>query len=351
MATTTEAPSGTKPSVTDQDTSAVYDRQIRLWGADAQSKLSSATVLYIHITGVSSEILKNLVLAGVQPAICDGRPYPDTIINTPTSLLPHSERHPTEPSSTSSPSKKQKQTVADAIKPQVLDLNPFLSNLPTEDRPLSALPDTYFGQFDVVVASQLPPDQISRISSATTKNGGQFFLVDTFGTRGVAVLDLGKDHTFRREVGRDKLTPAQKATAYAPASDIMNVSLGDCTGRWDKVAPLEWAAYRTILAFVETKKQWPREDVPAFRKFAREYLVENSNGGAALPFDYLGGDDALEALANMYEYAPVCAVLGGVIGNEIIKALSGKGEPANNVLLFDGEDGGCRSFLVKKKET
>jgi ubiquitin-like 1-activating enzyme E1 A len=45
--------------------------------------------------------------------------------------------------------------------------------------------------------------------------------------------------------------------------------------------------------------------------------------------------------------------MGGVVGNEVIKAISGKGEPAHNTLLFDGlGTGGCLSFFVPgpKKE-
>eukprot|EP00529_Nitzschia_sp_RCC80_P038751 CAMPEP_0113442912 /NCGR_PEP_ID=MMETSP0014_2-20120614/1860_1 /TAXON_ID=2857 /ORGANISM="Nitzschia sp." /LENGTH=62 /DNA_ID=CAMNT_0000333837 /DNA_START=1 /DNA_END=189 /DNA_ORIENTATION=+ /assembly_acc=CAM_ASM_000159 len=52
-------------------------------------------------------------------------------------------------------------------------------------------------------------------------------------------------------------------------------------------------------------------------------------------------------VAGMAQVAPVCAVLGGSLGNEIIKVVSGKGEPANNTLLFDGEACKMWSFMVK----
>jgi ubiquitin-like 1-activating enzyme E1 A len=47
------------------------------------------------------------------------------------------------------------------------------------------------------------------------------------------------------------------------------------------------------------------------------------------------------------EIAPVCSVLGGLVGNEIIKTLTGKGEPANNTLLFDGTSCKAYTFLIK----
>jgi len=46
--------------------------------------------------------------------------------------------------------------------------------------------------------------------------------------------------------------------------------------------------------------------------------------------------------------AVVCAVFGGVIGNEVIKAISGKGEPACNVLCFDGRKGAVKVLKAVK---
>lgn len=45
---------------------ALYDRQIRLWGVDAQQRLRSARVLLCGLSAVQSEVCKNLVLAGIQ---------------------------------------------------------------------------------------------------------------------------------------------------------------------------------------------------------------------------------------------------------------------------------------------
>lgn len=43
----------------------LYDRQIRLWGMDAQNRLRDAKVLIIGVNGVSCEVIKNLVLTGI----------------------------------------------------------------------------------------------------------------------------------------------------------------------------------------------------------------------------------------------------------------------------------------------
>lgn len=48
-----------------KDEAELYDRQIRLWGVQSQQKISSTKILMIGLTGLASEITKNLVLAGI----------------------------------------------------------------------------------------------------------------------------------------------------------------------------------------------------------------------------------------------------------------------------------------------
>jgi ubiquitin-like 1-activating enzyme E1 A len=47
------------------DEIALYDRQLRLWGIEAQNRMRKAKVLLITIKALGNEIAKNLVLAGI----------------------------------------------------------------------------------------------------------------------------------------------------------------------------------------------------------------------------------------------------------------------------------------------
>ncbi|VDI74597.1 ubiquitin-like 1-activating enzyme E1 A [Mytilus galloprovincialis] len=49
-----------------EDEAALYDRQIRLWGLDAQKRLRHSRVLLIGLRGLGAEIAKNIVLAGIK---------------------------------------------------------------------------------------------------------------------------------------------------------------------------------------------------------------------------------------------------------------------------------------------
>lgn len=48
-----------------EDEAALYDRQIRLWGLAAQTKLRSAHILIVGWNGIATEVIKNTVLSGI----------------------------------------------------------------------------------------------------------------------------------------------------------------------------------------------------------------------------------------------------------------------------------------------
>jgi ubiquitin-like 1-activating enzyme E1 A len=338
----------------------VYDRQIRLWGAEAQNKIRDTKVLYVHMSGVSSEALKNLVLAGVRAAICDGRPYPDAMSQTPSSFLPPSERiicdDKKEETSEEENAKKRvkKMTVAEAMQPHVLELNPLLETCDIENLPLSEIPDSYFQLYDIVIASPLASPNhnimskkdILRMADVTTQAGGKFFLVDTFGMYGCAIIDLGSQHQFRQEKGKDKLSDLLNLSTHVPLAQMMSAKLKEVKDRWHKEGPPKvLTMYLAILHYYEQTQQPSNVDknIETFIKITQQYLKDSG-----LESTYLGDEQQLTHLftTSDAQVSPVCAVLGGVLGNEVIKAISGKGQPANNVLLFDGTDGGCKTFLI-----
>jgi len=54
-----------------EEEAAIYDRQIRLWGVEAQRRLRSSRILFCGFRGLNAEICKNLVLGGVSVTIQD----------------------------------------------------------------------------------------------------------------------------------------------------------------------------------------------------------------------------------------------------------------------------------------
>jgi len=154
-------------------------------------------------------------------------------------------------------------------------------------------------------------------------------------------------------VGKDKLEEKVRRMGdegnYLELGGMVGVKLGEVEDRWHKGGkpPKVWAQYKAILNYYEKVGEWPSEEkAEGFGEVTKVFLVEEGLGE-----DYLGDGEELGHLATvaMAEVSPVCAVIAGVIGNEVIKVISGKGEPANNMLMFDGMDGGCRNFTIKQK--
>lgn len=348
-----------KPPQAAPTESDVYDRQIRLWGAEAQSKMSTAKVLYINTSGISSEILKNLVLAGIAASIADGRDYPDAMAQTPSSFLPPSERlEKTDEDANNggtneegpSAKKVKKMSVARAMAPYVQELNPLLPECEiNEEKDIESITSEFLSKFDIIVASQISLEQAKHISSSIAKNDSKktkFYFVHTFGFYACALIDLGVNHEYRKEIGKE-LSDLHTVNDYINLEEMISMKLSDVKDRWHKNgAPVVYAKFRSIFHYYETKKEWPSEEnAQDFIHLTKEFLLQEG-----LKEDYIGDDSELESLSRTAnaEVSPVCAVVGGVLGNEVIKAISGRGEPANNILLFDGLDGGCKTFTIKK---
>lgn len=294
--------------------------------------------MYVHLTCVSSEVLKNLVLAGVRPVLCDTRPYPDAMLDTPSFFVnAHTNK------------KLKYASVAHAIQASVEELNPFLGQCEILDNNVNELSEQVLKDYDMVICSRVGMAEAARMAKATTASGGKFFLIDCFGWNGAAVVDLGPEHTYRMEVNKT-LSDLKALETHVPLGEIWNVPLRDLTSkRVDKTPPHVWMHYRAILEYQSRTSSWPSADKACdFVQVVQEWIAEDAPEFKELE---ILKADALTKLASMAlaELSAVCAVLGGVIGNEVIKAISGKGEPAHNVLLLDGFEGKCRNVLVRRK--
>ncbi|KAL7506953.1 hypothetical protein ACHAXN_004164 [Cyclotella atomus] len=343
--------------------------------------MSNAHVLYINLTGVTCEMMKNLVLAGVAAVVCDPRPYPDAVREVPSSFFKASSMEAIIASRRNSSnnngeeeqqSKKVKllNTVAEAVAPEIDELNPLLiGRNSVEERPIALLPEEYFGQFDAVVASRLSVDEVKRISLAIENyhsgkkeygdgggdedNNTLFIVTDTFGLDGCAHLDFGASHRYRRELGKDKLSDPTKIEPYVSLAKMMEVPLAQATGRWDKIPPRILVLQRLLMDYWnESNKTTISNNDEAnarerFVVFAKKWMDSNKITSASLDIEGVPMNlKRLAAIALHPEVSPTAAVLGGVLGNEVIKSLTRKGEPSNNVLMFSGLDGGCRSFVL-----
>jgi len=162
----------------------LYDRQIRLWGLDAQKRLRSARILVAGMKGLGNEVAKNLVLAGV---------------NSMT-ILDHEEL--TKEDSVSSflaPTDQIGKNRAQASLERLKQRNPMVDIIADEEN-LDAKEKKYFENFDVVIVTNYTKDVILKVNNFCRELNIKFFSGDIFGFFGYSFMDLVKHEYVEEEV-------------------------------------------------------------------------------------------------------------------------------------------------------
>ncbi|MQL80644.1 hypothetical protein Taro_013117 [Colocasia esculenta] len=313
---------GVGEELTAQET-ALYDRQIRVWGVDAQRRLSKSHVLVSGMTGSTVEFCKNIVLAGVGSlTLMDDRPVTENAIQA-NFLIPPDE------------TKWEEGSIAKLCCDSLKEFNPMvyvsvekgkgenalqsfklcLRNQ-TERSDPSSFEEEFFDKFDAVVVSCCSLATKKEINNKCRRRPKRiaFYTVDCRGSCGEIFADLQN---------------------YAYVQEVIALPWRNLPR---KVAKL-YFAMRVIENFEESAGRKPGEishsDLPNVLALQKQVCEAQSFNDSFIPASLL---ERL-LMAGTEEYPPVCAILGGILGQEVIKGLSGKGDPFKNFFFFDTTDG------------
>lgn len=165
-----------------EDEAALYDRQIRLWGVSAQKRLRNADVLMAGINGVGSEVVKNIVLCGVNAlTLLDDQLVTD--YDTACNLF----------------TKKQiGKNRSEAAREAVQALNPMV----TVKCDTSSIKDkdiNFFRGFDVVIVANYDRETMVRVNNICKELKIKFFATCNWGHFGFSFTDLGPEHVYHSE--------------------------------------------------------------------------------------------------------------------------------------------------------
>ncbi|GMH01141.1 hypothetical protein Nepgr_002980 [Nepenthes gracilis] len=304
--------------LTEQET-ALYDRQIRVWGADAQRRLSKAHVLVGGIKGTVAEFCKNIVLAGVGSVVLvDERPVTEEALNANFLISPDEKVY-------------AGRSVAEVCCDSLKDFNPMV-RVSVEKGDLSTFGEDFYEKFDVVVVSCWSLKTKRLINERCRKSSKRiaYYSVDCRDSCGEIFADL-QNYTYSKKKLDETITCEIQYPSYEEAIAVPWRTLPK------KVSKL-YFAMRVIERFEESEGRNPgettRADLPNVLKLRKELCEANSFNESQIP------DSLLERLAvGLTEFPPVCAIIGGILGQEVIKAISGKGDPVKNFFFFDAMDG------------
>ncbi|XP_051536007.1 SUMO-activating enzyme subunit 1-like isoform X2 [Myxocyprinus asiaticus] len=170
-------------NIISEEEAAQYDRQIRLWGLDAQKRLRASRVLLVGLRGLGAEVAKNLILAGVKGL----------------TFLDHQQV--TEESRRTQfliPVDADGQNQAQASLERAQSLNPMVE-VKADTEPVESKPDDFFFQFDAICMTGCSKDLMVRVDQLCTSRNIKIFCGDVFGYHGYMFSNLGLEHHYVEE--------------------------------------------------------------------------------------------------------------------------------------------------------
>ncbi|KAJ5736530.1 DNA damage tolerance protein rad31 [Penicillium malachiteum] len=334
------------------DEIALYDRQIRLWGMQAQEKIRSANILLITVKALANEVAKNLVLAGIGSlTIIDHEPVTESDLDASFFL---EEAHRDEEII------KQGKNRAEVAGPQIKQMNPRVKLTVDTDDVRTKQPE-FFAQFDITIATELDFMTNTTINAACRLANRPFYAAGLHGFYGYIFADL-ISHDFVIEREKSNVPPKTQET---PTRSIINITTKEKAKKGDKTvelvtkretySPLILAnaspfrkktpvffavANNCLRALWEFEKAsdgrrptFSNVDLQLFTKLARD-----SHKELRLDLSMLDSSVLRTFLQNLgSELAPVSAFLGGALAQDVINVLSAREQPLQNLLLFDAE--------------
>uniref|UniRef100_A0A673UK26 SUMO-activating enzyme subunit 1 n=1 Tax=Suricata suricatta TaxID=37032 RepID=A0A673UK26_SURSU len=311
-----------------EEEAAQYDRQIRLWGLEAQKRLRASRVLLVGMKGLGAEIAKNLILAGVKGL----------------TMLDPEQVSPEDPGAqflirAGSVGRNR----AEASLERAQNLNPMV-DVKVDTESVEKKPESFFAQFDAVCLTCCSRDVIVKVDQICHKNSVKFFTGDVFGYHGYTFANLG-EHEFVEE--KTKVAKVSQGVEDGPDTKRAKLDSSETTmvkkvcvlpllGEKSHVSPGRTAKPYLLLKFRTDKGRDPSsdafgEDSALLLQIRNDVLDSLGVGPDLLPEDFVR--------YCFSEMAPVCAVVGGILAQEIVKALSQRDPPHNNFFFFDGMKG------------
>lgn len=309
----------------------LYDRQIRLWGIEAQEKLRAANVLLINIRGLGSEIAKNILLSGINSlTILDDGVVTEELQRTNFLL------------NRDSIGKK----IAEEVVLKAQALNPLV-NIVVDTENVADKDAKYFEKFTIVVATNISSTLLLKIDKICRNLNVKLIFGDVFGTFGYSLADF-QNHEYLEE---QVILAGKKRSHDGDEKSTIKI-----TGK------IEYPALNKVIILPNTKQS--TEPIKKVKRrneyfFLMLILLEFRNATGRNP-QIATKDEDLKLLKSIKkdvfglyevdesklkentifnlvfgEVVPVCAILGGVIAQEVIKAVSHKEVTINNVFLFD----------------
>ncbi|CEP06929.1 hypothetical protein [Parasitella parasitica] len=294
-----------------KDEAAIYDRQIRLWGLDAQQRIGKASILIAGMRALSNEICKNIALAGVASiTLLDHQTVTEFDLGAQFFLTEDNIG----------------QNRAEAAAASIRNLNPRVQVI-VDQQDIKEKSVEYFETFSAVCLIHSEYDIISKVDNIRRIVKKPFYAADVFGWFGYIFCDL-TEHAYIQE---KKLNPTTASKNQQIVEKIPHVeaycSLNDSLQK-------NWSV---LLKFQKDHHRSPtQEDTQSLLDNKAQYLADMGIDDTTVLDDTLLND--LASLMDT-EISPVAAIVGGILAQDILRTLSANELPIQNWFYYNGHDG------------
>jgi ubiquitin-like 1-activating enzyme E1 A len=303
---------------------AVYDRQLRLWGVQAQQKLLKSKVLIWGLEGSNVEACKNLVLAGVSLVIRDHRKVSAADVSFNYFLR----------------KEDLGQSLAECAARRVQEMNPLCGVSASTSGP----EEDGLGGFDLVVVGLrvlgMDVCRASAIDAACRKANARFVFTMGVGELVFFFSDLGSHTVQEYSSAQGSAGPAPDAKSPEPEhmqfpsfAEFLDCSVETLQGQKQKV-DASVLLVSLLLAFLRSGGAPPG---PGAGKKFEEYCAAAAPCPPALP----GGPGLQQVYGSLFvePLIHVASILGGLLAQEVIKALTARDKPLMNCVCFNAHAG------------
>ncbi|GAA99493.1 hypothetical protein E5Q_06193 [Mixia osmundae IAM 14324] len=322
MATNGHAePVSTQEGISEAE-AALYDRQIRLWGVEAQNRMRKAAVLLVCLRGIATEITKNIVLAGIGSlSILDDQAVTEEDLATGF-FLRESDIGANR---------------AQAAQERIQLLNPRVQISILHD--MSLLSDEHFySRFDLICLTDSSVELIERVNALTHKMGKQFYATGSFGMNGYAFCDLGKhSYVIEQQERRPDGTLSEDAKKLTVQRSVDFVDFATAQAYVWNLSPKKRRKLNPALSALFVLWEYQRQHhglMPANESVASALSAIGTTTLPAKGLEIASDLDAFYrdiARTASYDFMPSCAVLGGIVGQDILNALGGREAPLHRI--------------------
>jgi len=327
--------------LTSEQQEQLYDRQIRLWGAEAQKNLQKANILIIGLSGLGSEIVKNVILSGVNSmTLIDNRilnKVPAGELQT-NLLIPYDIKY----------AKDSTLTLALASLARCQELNPNVETIIEQKIDFQKIENS---NFSIVVCSDQTKETEIKSAKACSTSNTPFLTGSTLGYFGISILDPGRKFTcqvkkLRTKQERFDETERVKTVTeeYYEIEDLefdsffeIHKKLGNSNSEnaiFGKLSKREFKNLNQAIIVMLLKYENLELNKENFEKKSLE-LTGKENFWTNLNKRYHN----LEKLCNFSakgQLSAITAIVGGFMAQEVIRICSKKEAPFDNLFLFDG---------------